>query len=180
MTHLTPEDGYHGMKKNGIKLTDMGDDALIYKPPGFWISLNSEWEDWCTGENFRNVSEETICDVYLKPNLLFIRISSVAEADELMSYLLPELDYYKTEPDLFSLSDLITISRYTTDQFHRGNRVTPRIVWQKALESCDGIYYENSWDLHMHSIFNTWDCSSIMIFDPRNVSIIKKDRIIKN
>ena len=176
MTHLTPEDGYQGMKKNGIKLTDMGNDALLYKPPGFWISLNSEWEDWCIGEEFRDVKNETICDVYLKPNLTFIRISTVDDADELMSFLVPELDFYTTEPDLFPLSDLITMSRYQIDQIHRGKIVTQRTVWSNALESCDGIYYENSWNLHMHSIFNTWDCSSIMLFDPRNVSIVKQDK----
>ncbi len=44
MTHLTPEKGYQGMKKTGIKISDMGDNALLYKPPGFWISLDGEWE----------------------------------------------------------------------------------------------------------------------------------------
>ena len=41
LTHLTPEDGYIGMKKNGIKLVDRGKDGLIYKPPGFFISMKS-------------------------------------------------------------------------------------------------------------------------------------------
>lgn len=174
MTHLTPEDGYQGMKKNGIKLIDRGDNALLYKPPGFWISLDGEWEDWCIGEEFRDVQNETICDVYLKPNLLFLRISTVDDANELISYLIPELHYHRVESDFFPISDLMTMSRYQIHELHKGNLVTARNVWHKALDTCDGIYYENSGDLHFHTIFNTWDCSSVMLFDPRNASIIKQ------
>ena len=167
------------MKKNGIKLSDMGDDALLYKPPGFWISINGDWERWCTGENFRDVKNATICDVYLKPNLLFIRISTVLDADELFLFLIPEL---KAHYDGFydfssSLSDLISISRYQIHELYKGNLVTARSVWGKALEICDGIYFENSTDLHFHTIFNTWDCDSIVLFNPSNLTISKKEQL---
>ena len=144
------------------------------KPPGFWISLDGDWEDWCTSEEFRDVDAETICDVYLKPNLTFIRISTVKDADELMSFLVPELYLHRYEEAYFPLSDLLTISKYQMHELSKGNLVTARKVWRNALESCDGIYYENSGDLHFHTIFNTWDCSSIMLFDPSNVIINKQ------
>jgi len=69
---------------------------------------------------------------------------------------------------------MLTIVKYQMHEIHKGNHITARNVWRNALESCDGIYYENSGNLHFHTIFNTWDCSSIMIFDPRNVTIIKQ------
>ncbi len=179
LTHQTSHIGYDGMKKNGIKLSDMGDDALLYKPPGFWISINGDWERWCTGEEFRDVKNATICDVYLKPNLLFIRISTVLDADELFLFLIPELkDHYDGFSDFSSsLSDLISISRYQIHELYKGNLVTARSVWSKALEICDGIYFENSTDLHFHTIFNTWDCDSIVLFDPSNVTISKKEQV---
>lgn len=174
MTHLTPEKGYLGMKKTGIKISDMGDTALLYKPPGFWISLDGEWEQWCTSEEFRDVEHEIICNVYLKPNLTFIRISTVEDANELMSFLVPQLHLYQLESNFFHSSDLMTISHYQTHELHKGNLITARKVWRKALDTCDGIYYENSGDLHFHTIFNTWDCSSILLFDPRNVILTKQ------
>ena len=175
MTHLTPEEGYLGMKKTGIKIPDRGNTALLYKPPGFWISLDGDWEDWCTSEEFRNVDVETICNVYLKPNLTFIRISTVEDANELMLFLVPELSLHYVKSNFFPLSDLMTIIHYQIHELHKGNLVTARKVWANALNNCDGIYYENSGDLHFHTIFNTWDCNSIMLFDPRNVSITKRD-----
>ena len=179
LTHQTSHEGYNSIIKNGIKLTDMGDDALLYKPPGFWISINGDWERWCTGEEFRDVQNATICDVYLKPNLLFIRISTVPDADELFLFLIPELqDHHHDFTDSFfssSLSDLINISRYQIHELQKGNLVTARSVWSKALDVCDGIYYENSSDLHFHTIFNTWDCDSLVLFDPSNVTLSKKE-----
>ena len=179
LTHLTPEDGYIGMKKNGIKLVDRGKDGLIYKPPGFFISMNGDWERWCTGEGFRDVYEETICDVYIKPNLTFIRIENIEDANELVRFILPDI---KNEfPDLnhpfggeFPISDLLNFSRYQINLLRKGVEMIQREVWGKALANFDGIYYVNSWGLHMHTIFNTWDCDTLMLFDPRNVISLQK------
>jgi len=58
------------------------------------IKFNGDWERWCTGEEFIDVEASTTCNVYLKPNLLFIRISTVSDADELFLFLIPELKHY--------------------------------------------------------------------------------------
>jgi len=175
LTHLTPEKGYEGMKKNGIKVMDRGNNGLIYKPPGFWISVDGDWERWCISEEFRNVNRETICNVYLKPNLTFIRISTVGDADELALFLLPGLE--NTFHDIvFHLSDLLTFSHHHIEKIRQGIPVTPKTVWANALNSCDGIYYENSGDLHFDTFFNTWDCDSLMLFDPRHVTLLKQER----
>ena len=184
LTHLTPEDGYNGMKKNGIKLVDRGKNALIYKPPGFFISMNGDWERWCESEQFRDVEAETICKVHVKPNLTFIRIENVEDANDLVRFLLPDI---KNEfPDLnqtfggeyprgeFPISDLLNFSRYQINLLKKGVDLIHREVWGKALASCDGIYYVNSWELHMHTIFNTWDCDTLLLFDPRNVISLQK------
>jgi len=174
LTHLTTQDGYNTMKLNGIILCDRGQKGLIYKPPGFWISVNGDWERWCTSEEFRDVKNMTICDVYLKPHLSFIRIFTVDDADELVQFLLPDLKNYN--PGFhFNISDLINFSHYEFEHLKRGELVTQRTVWKNALDCCDGIYYKNSWKLHMQTIFNTWDCDCIILFDPRNASIIKQD-----
>ena len=187
LTHLTPEDGYNGMMLNGIKVCDRGKDALIYKPPGFFISMNGDWERWCESEQFRDVQAETICNVHIKPNLTFIRIENVEDANHLVRFLLPDI---KNEfPDLnhlfgsnfpgdeFPISDLLNFSRYQINLLKKGVELIHREVWGRALASCDGIYYVNSWELHMNTIFNTWDCDTLMLFDPRNViSIQKKDK----
>jgi len=175
LTHLTHEKGYDGMIKNGIKIGDRGDTALIYKPPGFWISVDGDWERWCISEEFRDVERETICNVYLKPNLIFIRISTVEQADELALFLLPELE--NRFPDVgFHLSDLINFSHYHIEKLRQGIPVTQRTVWANALGNYDGIYYENSGNLHFDTFFNTWDCDSLMLFDPRNASLSKQER----
>ncbi len=180
LTHLTPEDGYIGMKKNGIKIIDRGKDALIYKPPGFFISMNGDWERWCVSEEFRDVKNETICNVHLKPNLTFIRIDNVSDANELVLFLLPDI---KNEfPDLndplggeFPISDLLNFSRYQMNLLKKGVDMIQRKVWGRALAEYDGIYYVNSWELHMNTIFNTWDCDTLLLFDPRNiVSLVRK------
>jgi len=180
LTHVTSHEGYDGMMSSGIKIVARGDNALLYKPPGFWISINGDWERWCTGEEFVDVENAITCDVYLKPNLLFIRISTVYDADELFLFLIPELKHH----NLFSehsfstpLSDLINISNYQIEQLRKGNLVTARSIWGKALDTCDGIYYENSSDLHFHTIFNTWDCDSIVLFDSTNATISKKEKL---
>lgn len=187
LTKLTPDEDYISMKKNRIYLVDHGEQALIYKPPGFWISIDGDWEKWCDENDFRDTKEETIADIYLKPNLTFIRIQSVDDAEELVRFLLPDIKnefpelnhplYGKFPRGELPVCDLLNFSRYQINALKNGRIFNQRLVWHNALNICDGIYYENSWELHMHSIFNTWDASSVMLFDPKNiVSMIKKDR----
>ena len=82
------------MKKNGIKISDMGTRGLLFKPPGFWISINGDWERWCKNENFRNGSENFICDVKLEPHLQLVKISTVSDVEELVMFLAPNMPIY--------------------------------------------------------------------------------------
>ncbi len=112
--------------------------------------------------------------MYLKPNLTFIRISTVQDANELILFLIPELNNHQFIDVDFPLSDMMILMQYQMSHLRNGNLITARQIWNNALNSCDGIYYENSGDLHFHTIFHTWDCSSIMLFDPRNASITRQ------
>ena len=122
--------------------------------------------------------------MYLKPNLTFIRIESIEDANELVRFLLPDI---KNEfPDLnhpfggdfpggeFPVSDLLNFSRYQINLLRKGVEMIQREVWGRALASFDGIYYVNSWELHMNTIFNTWDCDTLLLFDPRNIISLQK------
>ncbi len=78
----------------------------------------------------------------------------------------------------FPISDLLNFSRYQMNLLKKGVELIHRKVWGRALSGCDGIYYVNSWALHMNTIFNTWDCDTLLLFDPRNiVSLQKRDNI---
>ncbi len=169
---MTTKDGYTGMKKNGINIRVP--DGMMYKPPGFWISVNYGWEEWSSAEGFQQHRDNIQCNVFINPNLTFIRISTIEQANELVRFLLPDMKNYYPEFHR-DISDLINFSRYGTEIYNKtGKKLGSLEAWKKALESCDGIYYENSWELHMDTIFNTWDCDSLVLFDPRNVISLQK------
>lgn len=191
MTHCTVQKDYLSMRENGINIRVM--DGLLYKPPGFWISVNYGWEEWSGAEEFQQ-DRDVHCNVYIKPNLTFIKIESVEDANELVRFLIPDMQ--NRFPELngytgfgwsmrddkpkreFPISDMLNMSRYMIEHHEKGISLTSNMVWKKALQSCHGIYYKNNWDLHMNTIFNTWDCDSLVLFDPSNViSIMKRDKI---
>jgi len=130
------------------------------------------------------VEKETICKVYVKPNLTFIRIENVEDANDLVRFILPDIknefpDLYQTfgggyPRGEFPISDMLNFSGYQMNLLKKGVVINYREVWGKALASCDGIYYVNSWELHANTIFNTWDCDTLLLFDPRNVISLQK------
>jgi len=174
LTHVTELKDYHLMIKNGIKVKDMGDTGLIYKPPGFWISVDGGWERWCTAEGWGMNDKSIICDVRIKPGLKFLKISSVAEANVLIRFLVPDIPVYDFNGFTVEACDLLNVTHYMLECHKQGTRLTARMLWKNALDNYDGVYYENSGSLHMHSMFNAWDASSIVIFDPRNVISLQK------
>jgi len=169
LTHATSRKDYELMKKNGIKVKDMGMDGLIYKPPGFWISINGDWERWCECEDFRTSDMNTICKVQLPDHLRFIRISTVEDANELVMFLMPDMPIYHFNGFSNHRSDLLNITHHMLECMKQGIILTPRLFWQNALDNFNGIYFENSGDLHMHTLFNAWDCDSLVVFDPRQI-----------
>lgn len=171
LTHVTELEDYHLMVKNGIKVKDMGDNGLIYKPPGFWISIDGDWERWCTAEGWGMDDKSIICKVKIKAGLNLLKISSVLEANNLIKFLVPDMPIYDFDGFTVDRCDLLNITHYMVECSKNGTRLTARMLWKNVLDNYDGVYYENSMSLHMHSMFNAWDASSIVIFDSRNVEI---------
>lgn len=172
LTHVTSPDGAAKMIKNGIKVKDMGDAGLLYKPPGFWISMNEGWERWTRGNDFQNDKSNVILDVKLKPGLRFARVSSITDAETLIRYLVPDIPQYEFSGFHVGRSDLLNVTHYMLEAHKQGLRLTAKMLWKKVLDNYDGVYYEDSETLHMRTMFNAWDVSSIVIFDPRNITLI--------
>lgn len=176
LTHVTELEPLQLMVKNGIKIKDMGDSGLAYKPPGFWISIDGDWERWCKGADWGMSDKSIICDVKIKSGLKFLRISSVMEANYLIRFLAPDITNYDFGGLKINPCDMLNVTHYMLECSKKGIRLTAKMLWKNVLDNYDGVYYENSESLHMQSMFNAWDASSIVIFDPRNViSIQKKD-----
>jgi len=171
LTHVTELKDYHLMVKNGIKVKDMGSHGLIYKPPGFWISIDGDWERWCTAEEWGMGDKSIICKVKIKADLEFLKISSVLEANNLIKFLVPDIPIYDFNGFTVDRCDLLNVTHYMLECSKNGILLTARMLWKNVLDNYDGVYYENSGSLHMHSMFNAWDASSIVIFDPRNVEL---------
>jgi len=171
LTHVTKLEHYELMVTNGIKVKDMGEAGIIYKPPGFWISVDGDWERWCTGEEWGMNDKSIICDVIIKPDLKLLKISSVLEANLLIRFLVPDIPVYDFNGFTVEPCDLLNVTHYMLHCHRKGIRLTAKMLWKNVLDSYDGVYYENSGSLHMHSMFNAWDASSIVIFDSRNVEL---------
>ena len=174
LTHVTELEDYQLMLKNGIKVKDMGEAGLIYKPSGFWISVDGDWERWCTAERWGMNDKSIICDIKIKPKLKFLKISSVHEANLLIRFLVPDIPVYDFNGFTVNRYDILNITHHMIECAKKGIRLTAKILWKNVLDNYDGVYYENSGSLHMHSMFNAWDASSIVLFDPRNVSSMQK------
>ena len=73
----------------------------------------------------------------------------------------------------FEVMDKSFIRRSFVISKYSKTPLTPRNVWANALNSCDGVYYEYSSDLHFDTMFNEWDCDSLVLFDTTNAIISK-------
>ncbi len=172
LTHVTELEDLQLMVKNGIKIKDMGDHGLIYKPPGFWISIDGDWERWCKCEEWGMNDKSIICDVKIKSGLKFIRISSIMEANQLIRFLAPDIPVYEFGSGFtVNQCDLLNVTHYMLECSKKGIHLTAKMLWKNVMDNYDGVYYENSGSLHMHSMFNAWDASSLVIFDPRNAEL---------
>ena len=169
LTHVMPSVlNYFGIQKYGIKITSLN-QHMLWKPEAFWISMDNDWETWCYWEEFGNTSKCIICDVTLKKNLKLLKITTLDDAEELASLLMPNY----TPRRIFGqtkLSDLISLSMYMTDKLEQGILVGPEI-WNPIIKNYDGIYYVNSSSLHSETFFNTWDCHCIALFNGANATL---------
>jgi len=173
LTHvLHKEEDFDKMAKEGIKITQLN-HYMLWKPQAFWISMDYDWERWCTGENFGDMEKSTICDITLKNDLKLLKITNVKEAEELGKLLLPE-EIPSISRGIFGhevrFSDMITLTIYQTEKMKQGHLIGPEF-WDPVTKNYDGIYFLNSGSLHFETFFNTWDAHSIALFDGKNCTL---------
>ena len=173
LTHvLHKEEDFEKISKIGIKIT-LHKHNMIWKPEAFWISMDYAWERWCTRESFGDMRESTICDVSLKDNLKFLKITNPREAEELGKLLLPkrfdvpELHMFR---ERIRYSDMFTLMIYQTEKIKQGILIGSEF-WDPITKNYDGIYFRNSGSLHFETFFNTWDANCIALFDGKNATI---------
>lgn len=170
LTHVTRDQkSFESMSKNGIKIKAIYD---MIKPSAFWISMNYDWERWCRKTNFWDIDKAIICDVILKPDLNLFQVTTLDDAIKLTDILLPGYE----PKELFggwkpAKCDMLTFTYYMIEQFREGNGTKNLDLWKSVMQDYDGVYYIKSGHLAMDSFFNAWDCDSIAVFDPRNISV---------
>jgi hypothetical protein len=144
---------------------------MLDKPPAIWISLNHDWERWCTGEDFRDIDKSIIGEVVFKPNLKFLKITNQEEADDLGILM-----GFNNEPKTYEWAGHShTFDRTPADSGHimdfvldqmKGKIPFKKTPWDEVLELFDGVYFLNNGDLHFNTFFNSWDVDCIALFRP--------------
>ena len=178
LTHVMPSImNYFGIKKYGIRQYHR--EHMLWKPKSFWISMNHDWERWCYGEDFGNISESVICNVKLKKDLKLLKVTTVDDAENLAKILMPDMKSHRlfnNSPSIgfpfnrVRFADMLTMTIYITDKLKEGKLVGSEL-WDPITKNYDGIYYLNSNSLHFETFFNTWDCHSIALFDGSNATL---------
>lgn len=168
LTHmLSKKEDYKIMTNDGIKIFKRTNE-MMWKPNCFWISMDSDWEKWCYGNDFRNAPEYYIVDIILKENLKLLKITNVNQAEELAQYILPDIQH--TYGWIKNKSDMsyMTICHF---ELVKQNKPSGPDIWKGIEKEYDGIYYRNSYALHSETFFNTWDAHCIALFDGNNASV---------
>ena len=137
-------------------------NALFSKPDrGFWASpVNTDWgwKDWCTCNDFRMDT-----DAFDKSFRFRIdkkaKILRVRNEDDIMPFVIPDNDpFYKR----------LTWGRCKTS-------IGDRLDRDRLYETFDGMELFLSENYYMHEgIFNSWDCDSIVIWNPDVILPIKE------
>jgi len=74
---------YSLMKKDRInRPAETEQSTNDIKPSGLWLSIGSEWDDWCKANKFRQNWNKEKTAVVLKKHAKILRISNAKEIDE--------------------------------------------------------------------------------------------------
>lgn len=145
----------HWVDKEHVDKVLSGDNTITpempFKPKGIWLSVNGGWEDWLDG----NWQEWLVGKVKLKATLkedlnLFV-IYNQTGFEEM---------WYKATGERFTPDYLYKPDNTKTfHQYLYDNYDGVRMVWIGAcLHRLNNLY------------FYSWDCSCIVVFEPKNVS----------
>jgi len=117
--------------------------AGIYKPHGFWVSVQGDrdWKDWCEAEEFNLESLRHTHTVELKQSANVLLVSTAAEIEKFHN----------------------TFSTESNDFLY------PTIKWDEVQKQYDGVViapYQGAYRLHCDYMwYYGWDCASGCIWN---------------
>ena len=115
---------------------------------GLWASpTNTDfgWKDWCKSEDFRECDEENSFKFKLKEGSKVLLVNKLSDVDQ-----------YITQDSIYcSMCQNLNFEKMIDDGYD-------------AIELIHGDNYSG---LHF-SLFNSWDCDSICVFNPDSIEII--------
>ena len=134
--------------------------ASINKPnAGLWASpVNSDWgwKDWCESEQFYKNDFSKYFVFKLKPNAKILTIRSLKDWNLVLNEILDA-----------SLQDSLFLDM---------NIDKRNAIWDYISKSYDAILVimsDHYGSMHMSFEFNSWDCDSIVVFNPEVVNIVR-------
>ena len=150
---------YGSSRFDPLLITDEGTNmACINKPnAGLWaspVNSNCGWKDWCESEQFYKNDFSKYFVFKLKPKTKILTIRSLEDWNDVLA------DVYTNNPKSFD-SNFIEI-RYA--------------VWEYIQSNFDAILVimnYNYSEMHNSFEFNSWDCDSIVVFNPEVVNIVR-------
>lgn len=127
-------------------LEQRGQEAGL-KPSGLWVSVGSEWQDWCSSEDWGLDGTELLYRVALNPTAKILTIESVEQLDS------------------------FTASYPAQEAWAQGMGM---IDWPRVATEFDGIIISPyQWSRRLGGIatlwYYGWDCASGCIWNPAAV-----------
>ena len=153
---------HYGSKKFDKKrVTRKNRCSLGSKPKyGLWTSpvdTNWGWKDWCESEEFRECNEENSFMFSLIPDA---KVLNIFYEDDILPYII-----HRERSSVWS--DWMGRALKTS--------VIDSIDWDKIiLDGYDGVELFDAIGLH-DTVFNSWNCNSIVILNPDIVIERKKN-----
>lgn len=158
------------------------------KPAGMWLSWNGGWEQFC--ETWESWMEGRTClRASIKPGLKILEIDCMADLDEAFTGF--EQNPVETYPE-----DMLVFKQHheqmkecMKDMFpgdHHLRRydfsVAPLFWHWLQTKGYAGVALteRGQWQTRMPTFLYGWDCASICIFDPNNVTFSKELEVENN
>lgn len=170
--------------KNGISFDQWWDkpkecldiNGLRFPFNGLWASpVDTDWGwiDWCKQNDFHLDSFEWYQTFTLKDNAKICTIDSLQSLNVFLKKYakrVETIDYDYTRKQKFvDITEDIDPNAWVASGTYRYN-------WNKVVIDFDGIEVSHDFNFNLiHKIFYTWDCDSIVIWNPEIISLCHED-----
>lgn len=160
--------------------------GISNKPAGLWLDWNDGWKEWCESESFHDGLKNYEClDAEVKPFLKVWLIDSRADFFNLWRRFYREeiLNAYDALKKLRKINEGLRVRRsQEAESFARGILTLHFFDFWKWLKDKCGIEAvaltgKGQAETRFGTWLYGWDCSSIVVFDPKNVRLKKQGGI---